>query len=246
MRFDLHVHSENSVDSRQSIDELIRGMKARGIDGVAICDHNHFTRPPSMPGFTFIPAAEYSTDAGHILTYFLTEGIEDKFTPDAKGRYRWQDVLDAAHKQGALCFVAHPYAPKLERSSDFWEQIDGVEVFNARSELSSNKRANIDAQTTCLLNGKPYSAGSDAHFFREVGVTYFECEGDLRDALMNKRGRVYAGCASPIWRPMSHYLKLCEKKMYRDIPKVCVRFLIALTRIFRRKTHGYINMEVGK
>lgn len=243
MKFDLHVHSENSVDSKQSIDEMIRGMKRAGIDGVAICDHNRFTRPPEVPGFTFIPAAEYSTDAGHILTYFLTEPIEDKLVANEKGRYSWRQVVSEAHSQGALCFVAHPYAPYFDRDDDFWKMIDGIEVFNARAELSSRKGANVDAQSTCILNKKPYSCGSDAHFFREIGSTYFEFEGDLRDALIHKRGKVFASCASPLWRPMSHYLKLREKKLYKEIPKVCIRFVIAIFRMFKKRPCGYINME---
>ena len=37
--FDLHVHSKNSHDSKQSLDEICKSAIARGLSGVAVCDH---------------------------------------------------------------------------------------------------------------------------------------------------------------------------------------------------------------
>ncbi|MBQ8497457.1 MAG: histidinol-phosphatase HisJ family protein [Clostridia bacterium] len=37
--FDLHIHSKNSHDSKQTLDEICENAIARGLSGVAVCDH---------------------------------------------------------------------------------------------------------------------------------------------------------------------------------------------------------------
>ena len=40
MKFDLHVHSDHSKDSKSSHDEILEVGLKRGLDGFAICDHD--------------------------------------------------------------------------------------------------------------------------------------------------------------------------------------------------------------
>ncbi|MDL5501661.1 MAG: PHP domain-containing protein, partial [Candidatus Methanoperedens sp.] len=40
MRFDLHIHSKHSNDSGLSVDDILREAVRKGLDGIAICDHN--------------------------------------------------------------------------------------------------------------------------------------------------------------------------------------------------------------
>ena len=40
LTLDLHVHSDASFDGRMSVRQIALLAKARGIDGVAICDHD--------------------------------------------------------------------------------------------------------------------------------------------------------------------------------------------------------------
>ncbi|WP_394325571.1 PHP domain-containing protein [Methanosarcina barkeri] len=40
MKFDLHVHSEYSKDSKSSHDDILKTASKRGLDGFAICDHD--------------------------------------------------------------------------------------------------------------------------------------------------------------------------------------------------------------
>ena len=41
MKIDFHIHSKNSLDSFMSVDGIVRTAKKRGLDGVAIVDHNN-------------------------------------------------------------------------------------------------------------------------------------------------------------------------------------------------------------
>lgn len=251
MKFDLHVHSLRSIDSRAEFEKIYAAAKQRGLSGLAICDHNTFTVPPACPDLLIIPSCEYSTTAGHMLTFFLQEALETKLSRDQSGRFHWREIVDAAHAQGALVFLAHPYAPKIERDREVWQAVDGIEVFNARIEHSHTKDANADAQSTCLLMKKPFSAGGDAHFPAEIGRTYWECDAEptldaVKSALLSGNGRVFADTASPIYRPMSQWVKMRKTRNYRAIPKIIMRFLYACLRSFRRFPAGYLNMKGAK
>ena len=77
VRFDLHIHSEHSPDGRMSLDEIVSCARARGLQGVAVCDHDRaLTETWDAPDFLLIPGVELSTDQGHLLGLFVTEQIE--------------------------------------------------------------------------------------------------------------------------------------------------------------------------
>ena len=40
LRLDLHIHSERSPDGRMSLPQIAAAARARGLQGVAICDHD--------------------------------------------------------------------------------------------------------------------------------------------------------------------------------------------------------------
>ena len=40
VRFDLHIHSEHSPDGCMPLDEIVSCARARGLQGVAVCDHD--------------------------------------------------------------------------------------------------------------------------------------------------------------------------------------------------------------
>lgn len=248
MKFDLHVHSKNSIDSNAQFEDIYAAAKHRGLSGIAICDHNHFQVPPHCDDLFIIPACEYSTTAGHMLTYFLKSPLESILEQTEDGKYHWKQVIEAAHTQGALVFLAHPYAPEIKRPREVWQAVDGIEVYNGRIEHSHVKDANRNAQTTCLLLDKSFSAGSDGHFPNEIGYTFWECgceptEESIKEALLSKAGRVHGGSARPFYRPMSQWIKMRQTKNYKNIFKILIRFVYALLHTFRRIPSKYINME---
>jgi predicted metal-dependent phosphoesterase TrpH len=261
MKFDLHVHSEKSKDSSLSPDDLYTAAKRAGLSGVAVTDHNLYLDYPQLEDLIIIPAAEYSTDCGHLLVYFLKEPLENTLSKNELGIYPWRQVIDAAHAQGAIVFLAHPFSPKIFRDIDTWKAVDGVEIYNSRVEHSRIKDANLSAQTTCLLLGKPFSAGSDAHFAGEIGRAFWECDDfdltgmtrtEAQDAikqkLMSGTGVVFCGAASPFYRVRSHYITAVKERKPMKLIRVFALLiytafisLLGLTGIAPTIKSGYLD-----
>ena len=103
VRFDLHIHSEHSPDGRMSLDEIVSCARARGLQGVAVCDHDRaLTETWDAPDFLLIPGVELSTDQGHLLGLFVTEQIEARELGAA---------IDAVHACGGLAVPVRLPAP---------------------------------------------------------------------------------------------------------------------------------------
>jgi predicted metal-dependent phosphoesterase TrpH len=79
-----------------------------------------------------------------------------------RGVYSWLDVVRLAHGQGALVFVAHPFSPDYQRPDEFWDAIDGVEVFNARVEHARVKDANMRALVKAGKGNRAVEGGESA------------------------------------------------------------------------------------
>lgn len=45
LRLDLHVHSAQSIDGQMSLGEIIDAARSRGLDGVAVCEHDRLFQP---------------------------------------------------------------------------------------------------------------------------------------------------------------------------------------------------------
>lgn len=221
MKFDLHVHTSLSHDSQMTTDELVAAARAAGLSGIAAADHNVFCRHREREGFYIIPSCEFSTDVGHLAVFFIKEDISASLPRDGTGRFSWRDVCDLAHKQGALVFLAHPFSPSCPRPNELYLHLDGIEVFNSRTVHSRIRGANMRALELCRRLNKPFSAGSDAHCPEEVGASYLEFdlpdsamnepdfEEKLKAELLSRRGRVFAGSASPF------AVLRCKRRVYK-------------------------------
>lgn len=138
VRFDLHIHSEHSPDGRMSLDEIVSCARARGLQGVAVCDHDRaLTETWDAPDFLLIPGVELSTDQGHLLGLFVTEQIEARELGAA---------IDAVHACGGLAVMAHPFECSCDarRLDAYLDRLDGIEVWNGRADRK-NPQANAMA-----------------------------------------------------------------------------------------------------
>ena len=75
-KLDLHIHTERSPDSRMTLTQAAAAAKQRGVDALAVCDHNRCVSGdvfahPVRDGVLLIPGVEYSTESGHLLGLFL-------------------------------------------------------------------------------------------------------------------------------------------------------------------------------
>ncbi|MBQ4544879.1 MAG: PHP domain-containing protein [Oscillospiraceae bacterium] len=256
MKFDLHVHTNLSYDSRMTSDELVKAARAAGLSGVATADHNAFRHHRQRENFYIIPSCEFSTDVGHLVVYFMKEHINESLSRDEYGRFYWRDICKAAHDQGALVFLAHPFAPNRPRSKALFEQLDGIEVFNSRVVYSRIKGANSAALRLCRELKKPFSAGSDAHSPGEVGTSYWECdlpesamsepdfEDRLKAELLSCRGRVFAGAASPfeVFRCKMYMYR--TEKLYGKLIKINLAYIYTAikNRLTPKFEGGYIDV----
>jgi hypothetical protein len=169
MRFDLHVHSSHSNDSTNAVEELLDECVRKGLDGVAIMDHNSldgYRKALSLhrEDIMIIPGMEISSAKGHILAYH----VQDEVPRDLEVA----ETIDRIRAQGGIAVAAHPYrmwsglGEEVTMASDF----DAIEVHNGRSTRSNNEKAVELALRMC----RPFTAGSDSHEAATVGSAYFE------------------------------------------------------------------------
>jgi predicted metal-dependent phosphoesterase TrpH len=235
LKIDLHVHSKYSHDSKSDVMDIINAAKKAGINGVAITDHNSFEGSKEAldicpPDFTIVPGAEYSSDKGHILTYFIKQGLENILNKDSRGVYKWQEIISAAKEQGALVFLAHPFRLHKQVDTQLLQEVDGIEVYNCRAALCSQIEANKKAIDEALKYKKVFSAGSDGHWLGEIGKAFFEIDDKLfeqqpdrtaiiRQALLDGCGRVYGSATTRLYEPASQILDRIKGHTPGRLPK---------------------------
>lgn len=109
---DFHVHSRESGDATAPLDEIARFAKSRGLDFVAISDHNTVSHLDFLadvqarnPNLLLIPSVEFTTYQGHANAVGATEFVDFRVGFDGA-------TLDAAlerfARQGAVFTINHP------------------------------------------------------------------------------------------------------------------------------------------
>ena len=208
IRLDMHIHSYHSPDGVMPLSEIATRAREAGLHGVAVCDHNH-TLPEDeyraeFPGLLLIPGVEVSTDAGHLLGWFVTEPVRARTLPEA---------VAEIHAQGGIAVLAHPFEhmKSPERAEYAAEYVDGIEVWNSRAERK-NRKANAMAAAFAAAHGLRGFAGSDAHTPREIGngVTVVQADALTADAV---KAALLAGArtegrrSKAIWTAASQYAR---------------------------------------
>jgi predicted metal-dependent phosphoesterase TrpH len=162
---ELHCHTCFSKDSLMLPARLLEVGSQRGIDRIAITDHNEFDG--ALKCAQIAPERVIvGEEEGELLAYFLEERVPPNLSPE--------ETITRLRDQGAVISVAHPYDSIRggSWSESYLERIlplvDAIEVFNARTWSSGpNEKAARAAQKYNLLR----TAGSDAHAYSEVGRT---------------------------------------------------------------------------
>ena len=223
MKIDLHVHTSYSADGISTPSRVIKYAKKRGLDGVAITDHNTLggidaVKGIAPRGFFVIPGAEYSTDFGHILALFCDKSAEN-FDKNNENLYSFMEIADFVHDEGGLLVAAHPlrYKKYLSFGSPYnlnpqmLKRVDGIESVNAR-DLKRDVSAQSIIESCASEYGLFVTGGSDAHFPMEIGGGYTEfpnfCPVDeLKEALVAKKTTAHGNpgknlymAASKLWR----------------------------------------------
>jgi predicted metal-dependent phosphoesterase TrpH len=177
MNYDLHIHSKYSHDSLLDPSKIIKISIKRGLNGIAITDHNttkggvEAKKANKNLDFEIIVGSEIKTEYGDIVGLFLNEDIKSR---------KFIEAIEEIQNQGGLSVLAHPY-----RQYNFPEKIihhfDYIEGFNARSKPWQNQKSHVLASEF----NKNVIAGSDAHFSFEIGKGRTHTEKKFQKEMKN-------------------------------------------------------------
>ena len=183
MRVDFHVHTVYSPDSVITYPTLVEACRARGLDAVAIMDHDVIEgafefRRLSMEAISrgewaprILVGEEVRTTGGEICGLFLREWVPDHLDP--------VETMSLIREQGGLVYVPHPFdllkfkRLKASQLEELAGSIDIVEAFNGKPRLPL---ANALARRFLDRHEFPRGAGSDSHEPTHLGAAYVELD----------------------------------------------------------------------
>ncbi|HLD11785.1 MAG TPA: PHP-associated domain-containing protein [Patescibacteria group bacterium] len=188
MKADLHVHTHFSkkVDpwplSRYTPEKAFLQAKKIGLSVVSLTEHDYVHSQDYLSSLEekfeirLLPGVEISTirkkgnqsfPGPHVLGYGVTKPLSE--------RIFFPDVIDVIHSQGGIAVIPHPfyggYMSLGQELEEYVHLVDGVEILNGFNPLSANEKAYVLSEKYHT----PVTAGSDAHFIRNIGkaVTVF-------------------------------------------------------------------------
>lgn len=218
LRFDLHLHTFKS-DGFSSTKKMLTTAKERGLDVVAITDHNIPSKISCKEtiekyGIYTIPGFELSLLKGHLLILGLDSKLAEKKLEEWKVKKKkvgvrvrkitvrkmLRDFVD----EGALIIAAHPKIPSgtMSLKGSFLAKLykegllHGAETHNG--ELERNFRSKLyrmwhrrTKKAIANLGIPPYS-NSDSHFWWKIGSRFNMVELDDPRKLLEllKKGKI--------------------------------------------------------
>jgi len=186
LRVDFHCHTIFSHDSLTTPEKLLATCQRKGIDRVAITDHNTIAgalRAKKLDPDRIIVGEEILTTQGELLAFFVEEEIPPGLSPKA--------TISQLKDQGAFISVSHPFDIfrkghwRPEVLQEILSNIDAIETFNARCLWPG---FNWQAQKFARQHNLVGTHGSDAHAAFELGrgsllLPPFHDADSLREAL---------------------------------------------------------------
>ena len=173
LKLDLHVHSQYSEDASGSPKEIMEFLKKKGLNGMAITDHNSIKGSLEAlklkpKDFVITPGIEISTADGHLIAL----GIKENIPRDLSVEETVDKIIDA----GGMAIVPHLFRKmsgiKKEKLETIYKKIPAMEVFNGCSLPETNiKTAKVAKEFD--LGG---TGGSDAHDPSYAGYGYTTIE----------------------------------------------------------------------
>ena len=189
LTLDLHLHSQASPDGRMTVEEIAAAARARGLHGVAVCDHDVvYTGPTEVDGLFVRQPMVYTT---------------------------WEETTQAVRRLGGLTVLAHPFQHRKEEGKlvPLVPYLDGMETWNGRANRK-NPQANAQAAAFAKDYGLIPTAGSDAHLAQEIGNGTITVEAAdrtlpaIRTALLDGKGWITGEEGPSLCVARSQYTKL--------------------------------------
>ena len=111
MKIDMHCHTKYSKDALSSLDDIFKQAKKRGLNGIAITDHDNTNgwkdaiTSAKKHNMEIILGEEIKSKNGDILGLFLTKEIKMKGENPKK-------IIDEIHAQNGIAIIPHPFSSK--------------------------------------------------------------------------------------------------------------------------------------
>jgi predicted metal-dependent phosphoesterase TrpH len=209
LKIDLHVHTVYSADSLITLEELVFWAKQRGLNAVAVTDHNRVEGALKFAGetdFPIIPGAEVDSSDGHVVALNVREVIPRDLSAE--------ETVDRIHEAGGIAVACHPFALfKGSLGKHANGKFDAIETINASA--SPFKRSVRKAEEVAARFKLPRVAGTDAHYAPAIGYAYTLVDAELSvDAIVKA---IAAGRCQPFGVPVPLRLKL--EKYYHYFKK---------------------------
>jgi hypothetical protein len=173
LKIDLHVHSYYSTDSSITPEELVSHARRRGLDGVALTDHDRLDGALKIAresDFLIVPGIEITSSDGHVVGLNVQGLIPRGLAVD--------ETVDKIHESGGIAIACHPvglFKGGLGRLTS--SKFDAVEVINS-SAIPFDYTVRQNERIASHL-GKARVAGSDAHYGPEIGCAYTVVDAGL-------------------------------------------------------------------
>jgi predicted metal-dependent phosphoesterase TrpH len=169
LKLDLHIHSQYSEDGIGTPKEIIKSLQKKGLDGMAITDHNTVTGglkalKIAPKDFIVIPGVEISTSDGHVLALNIKNDIPRALSVE--------ETVEQIIDLGGTPVVPHLFRNmsgiKIDNLKKIVEKIPAIEVFNSCSIPKTNLKT-VKIAKKFNLGG---IGGSDSHHPQFVGYAY--------------------------------------------------------------------------
>jgi len=194
------MHTHYSPDATTTLRQVIQYAKKRGLDGVAITDHDTVTgalRLAKQRKLLVIPGMEIETPKGHILALNIRKPVGKP--PDAT--LTLSKVIENIHEADGTAVIAHPASVlksglgnKILSETD----LDAIEVVNSAAFpffLSTYLSKRLAQQLRL-----PQTAGSDSHHPQEIGKAYtlIDADSNVDDVIEAIKKEKTIPCGKPI------------------------------------------------
>jgi len=185
---DLHVHTTYSKDSLITPQDLVYYAKKRGLNAVAVTDHNFLEgayKIAKETDFLIIPGMEVSSADGHIVALNVRDLIPRGLSAP--------ETVERIHKAGGVAIACHTYVYfKGCLKENVCETFDAIEVINSRA--FPFKRSVRKAEETAKKLGLVRVAGTDSHYGPQIGCAYTVIEADELSVEAISRAIVEGNC----------------------------------------------------
>lgn len=219
-KFDLHMHTLYSNhwfwgrDALNTPQEMVKAAVKKGLAGLAITDHSTIkgsivakNYAKRFKNFVVITGAEISTASGDLLGLGIKENVSDGLP--------LEETIEKIHDSGGIAVAPHPFAEYIFRKCLRAKAVkaDAVEVLNSQScRRFQDRKAFALAKKFSL----PISAGSDAHWYRNIGRAGIICNAwnsdNVIEELLKKRAKIFGE-----YTPYYNLAVLTAKKIIRSV-----------------------------